>query len=213
MDYQAFKKRVRHLPLLRSADLSRLERDPQVIRNQLTRWRVKKLLLKLRKGVYLLNSDDRAITPSRAFLAAQLYTPSYISLEYALNFYGLIPEAVFAVTSITTRKTMRFSNPEGEFTYQHIQPGAFRGFRVLKDDAGLPYFIAESEKAVVDFLYFNFRKKSTDRIARFRDSYRFQHVNQLKPRKIMRYAGLFHNAAVSAAAGEFCAFIREERKR
>ncbi|MFA4888705.1 MAG: hypothetical protein WC628_03925 [Candidatus Omnitrophota bacterium] len=213
MDYQTFKNKVKHLPLLRSADLSRLERDPQVIRNQLTRWRAKKLLLKLRKGIYLLNSDDRAITPSRAFLASQLYTPSYISLEYALNFYGLIPEAVFAVTSITTRKTMRFSNLEGEFVYQHIQPGAFRGFRVLKDDVGLPYFIAEPEKAVVDFLHFNFSKKTAERIARFGGSYRFQHVNQLKPRKLLRYAKLFYGSAMMDAAEDFCAFIRQEAKR
>lgn len=197
---------------MRSADLLHFERNPQIIRNQLTRWQAKKLLLKLRRGVYLLNRADRVIRPSRAFLASQLYVPSYLSLEYALNFYGLIPEAVFTVTSITTRKTIRFNTPEGDFVYQHIQPNAFRGFRVLKDDAGLSYFIAEPEKAVVDFLYFNFRKKAADRIARFRDSYRFQHVNQLKPRKIMRYAGIFHNAAVSDAAGEFCVFIKEERK-
>ena len=79
-------------------------------------------------------------------------------MEYALNFYGLIPEKVADLTSVTTKKTTRFSAQEGTFIYQHIKPGAFRGFKTFKDEANLTFFMALPEKAVVDFIYLNLEK-------------------------------------------------------
>jgi predicted transcriptional regulator of viral defense system len=213
MTYQRFKNKVKHLPFLLSKDLMRMERIPQLMSNQLNRWQAKGLVVKLRRGIYLLNVHDRAFTPNRAFLANHLYAPSYVSLEYALYFYGLIPEAVFTVTSLATKKTAHFSTPEGEFSYQHIKPAAFRGFRVTKDDKGLSYFMAEPEKAVADFLYFNFRKMFADRIERYRDSYRFQNTSQLAMHKIIGYARLYGNRLTNEAAKEFCVFMREERRK
>ena len=73
------------------------------------------------------------------------YTPSCVSLEYALGFYGLIPERVVEVTSITTKKTLRITNPVGRFSYQHVTTSAFRGFKITKDENGMDVFIAEPE--------------------------------------------------------------------
>lgn len=213
MDYKQFKNSVLHLPLILSKDLERGQSNKQIIRNQLRRWQDKSLIFKLKRGMYLLNVNDRKINPSRQFIANQLYMPSYISLEYALNFYALIPERVSEVTSVTTKKTIRFVNDLGTFTYQHIKSKAFRGFKMAKDEMGLTFFIAEPEKAVIDFLYLNLDKiKISDKDV-FESSYRFQNTETLSQRRIMELAGLFESEKLTGFAQLFCEFIRQERKQ
>ena len=146
MNYMEFKNKVQNLPVIVSKDLVVSRGKEQSLLNQLYRWQRKGLIIKLKKGMYLLNKNDRKVDPSRVFLACQIYSPSYISLEYALSFYGLIPERVADITCVTTRKTMRFKNELGNFIYQHIKPLAFRGFVAMKDDAGFTFFIAGKGK-------------------------------------------------------------------
>jgi len=152
-------------------------------------------LLQLRRGLYILGNDERKIEPSRLYLAGQLYQPSYVSLEYALGRYGLIPERVVDVTSVSTKKTARFTNDFGTFIYQTVKPSAFRGFISGKDEAGLPYFIAEPEKAVADFVYLNLGKIAAGAAEKtLLESFRFQNLGSLKKGKITAYFGLYDNA-------------------
>ena len=189
MNYNEFKNKVQRWPLISSRDLTRHEPNKQVIRNQLKRWRVKKLLIKLKRGVFILNTNDRKFTPSRGYIANQLYSPSYISLEYALNYYGLIPERVSDVTSITTKKTKCFRNEIGNFIYQHIKPGCFRGFKTLKDEAGLLFFIAEPEKALIDYLYFKtYHNKQFNPAEERLDK---TIIARLSRKKLTKYASLY----------------------
>jgi len=219
MNFRTFKERFSDAPVVLSADallkLDPKERNPlgqQAFLNQLNRWQRRGLIVKLRKGVYLLNKNDRRVEPSVMYLANQLYVPSYISLEYALSFYGLIPERVHSVTSVTTKKTLRFSNSVGSFSYRHVMPSAFRGFRIIKDQNDNDIFMAEPEKAVVDFLYFTFGRdpgageKSPDV---FNESYRFEDVGTLKEKRILELANLFGNPKLAAMAKLFCRFRRE----
>lgn len=204
MNYTQFKNKYQYAPFILSRDEVRLEKNAQIIRNQFSRWQDKGLIIKLKRGTYLLNKNDRKINPSRLFISNQLYGPSYVSLEYALNFYGLIPERVPDVTSVATRKTIRFQNELGVFTYQHIKPQAFRGFKKNVDEAGLPYFIAEPEKALLDFLYLNLDKFSKDSKDLFEISYRFQNLDILKKRKIIELAKMFDNHKLMKVIGVFC---------
>lgn len=212
MRYAEFKKDVLRLPIISSKDILFFENRRQPIRNQLGRWQKNGLVIKLRRGAYLLNENDRKVTPSKQFIANQLYAPSYVSLEYALGLYGFIPERVSDVTSITARKTMRFKNALGEFRYQHIKPAAFGGFKSAKDEAGLSFFIAIPEKAVVDFLYMNMAGIQPHDKEIFRISYRFQNIESLNRQKIMKAAALFGSEKLMKVAGSFCEFIKEERK-
>lgn len=213
MTYLQFKNSVQRLPFILSRDIAILKTDKQAIRNQLTRWQNKGLLIKLKRGLYILNANDRKINPSRGFIANQLCAPSYISLEYALNFYGLIPERVPVVTSITTKKTIRFTNELGAFTYQHIKPQGFKGFRIVRDENGFDFFIAEPEKAVVDFLYLNLRKFNGANTDIFYSSYRFQNTAELNPKRVIELAAFFDNAKLDNIARLFCEFTKEEEKR
>lgn len=210
MNYTEFKNKFQGLPVILSKEVERLEKDSQVVRNQLNRWQDRKLIIKLKRGMYLLNENERKINPSRSFIANQLFWPSYVSLEYALSFYGLIPEKAADVTSVTTKKTYCFESELGRFVYQHIKPSAFRGFRSVKEEGGISFFIAEPEKAVVDFLYLNLRKFARSSKNLFRASYRFQNLGKLRKRRIIELACLFENHGLIKAAREFCDFIIEE---
>lgn len=112
------------------------------------------LFLKLRNGFYMLKDS----APSHYFLANKLYQPSYISLEKALSHYGIIPETVYSITSITTKPTREFKTPKGIFSYQRIKKEAFTGYGP-KELEGTTVFFAESEKALADYLYFVDLKK------------------------------------------------------
>ncbi len=107
------------------------------------------LFLKIRNGLYAL----RAELPQEEAIANRLYAPSYISFEYALTRYGIIPESVYAVTSATTRITREFTVNNKSFTYSHIKKQAFQGYKTEKKN-GTTLLIAEPEKAFVDYLYF-----------------------------------------------------------
>lgn len=212
MRYAQFKNKFQNQPIILSKEVVKLEKNKQIVLNQLRRWQKKGLIIKLKKGMYLLNRNDRKINPSPYFIANQVYGPSYVSLEYALNFYGLIPEAVFDITSVVTKKTMRFQNESGVFIYQHIKPDAFRGFSAIKEENGVFVFIAEPEKAIVDFLYLNLREFKKEAKDKFEVSYRFQNLESLKTSRIMELAKLFNNHKLLKTAKDFCDFIKEGQK-
>jgi predicted transcriptional regulator of viral defense system len=213
MKYSEFKNKVQNWPIIRSRDLTLHRANKQTIRNQLERWSRKKLVTKLKRGVFILNPSDRKIAPSRGYVANQLYTPSYVSLEYALGFYGLIPERVRDLTSVTTRKTMRIRNELGVFIYQHVKPKAFRGFRELKDESGLGFFIAEPEKALVDFIYLNLDKFKGDHRSILETSFRLQNTEELSTKKIIGFTRLFNSKKLARVSRAFCDVVKEERKR
>ena len=89
------------------------------------------------------------------FLAQAIYSPSYLSFDFALARYGLIPETVFSFTSATVRKrrTKEYSTAFGTFTYQDVPEKAFPyGLRYIDTDRG-GYWIAGPEKALCDKVY------------------------------------------------------------
>ena len=88
-------------------------------------------------------------------LAGSIYGPSYISFEYALSFYGLIPEKVYEFTSATfeKRKSKRYITEFGVFSYKDIPSSAFPYFVFLNKEGDYHYRIASKEKALCDLLY------------------------------------------------------------
>lgn len=209
MKYLEFKKRVERFPLISSSQLVFVEKNLQVLRNQLSRWRRQGLIVKLKKGLYVLNEYDRRIVPSRVFLANQLYPPSYVSTEYALGFYDLIPEKVVDVTSVTVKKTRKIKNMFGTFVYQHISLKAFKGLTQIKDENGYNIFIAVPEKAVVDFIYLNLYRFRKDSLDIFEESFRFQNVEILRKKRLIEFASYFSNKKLTVVVKNFCDFIKK----
>ncbi len=203
MKYDEFKQKVRGLPVFSSTLLSALTEQGETLKVQLTGWKKKGWILGLRKGLYVLNRDDRQIEPSHFFLANQIFIPSYVSLESALAFYGLIPEFVAATTSVTSRKTCEFTNEFGVFTYQHLQPKSYTGFTTIKESEKISYLIAAPEKAVVDFIYLNLASFGAKDRNIFKESYRFQNCDKLKIRKLADYAASFETKKLCEIIGLF----------
>jgi len=141
------------------------------------------LFIKLRNKYYVLKDSN----PSLYFIANKLYQPSYISLEKALAHYGIIPETVYTITSITAKPTREFETPKGVFSYQKVKQKFFIGY-VPKQIEGNVVLFAESEKALADYLYFVDLKKISlnDRLD----------LRSVKREKLVKYAKIFERPSL-----------------
>ena len=111
-------------------------------------------VLRLKPGLYCLAEPYRGSHPHPFVVAALLHSPSHISLESALSYHGLIPEAVYQVTSVTSRRGRSFHTPLGDFSFQRVPANDPRaGVRSVKvDDHGWA-FIARPLRAIADLIY------------------------------------------------------------
>lgn len=136
------------------------------------------LFLRLKKGLYSLKTD----LPSEEELANRLYQPSYISFEYALASYNILPEMTYSVTSATTKSTRTFTVNDKAFSYFTIKKEAYTGYTLIKRE-GKSYLCATPEKALVDYLYFVVlgKKANNDRL----------NTSSLKKEKLFAYASLY----------------------
>lgn len=137
------------------------------------------LLARLKKGFYILKTDP----PIEEEIANALYKPSYVSFEYALAYYSLIPEIVYLVTSATTKPTRLFETEHLAYGYYTIKTESYTGY-ILARREERRFLIAEPEKAVVDYLYFVALglKSLNDRLK----------VNSLDKNKVLGFARLYN---------------------
>ena len=125
---------------------------PDFDRNNLLRWKKKGYIIALRNGCYTFN--DFLGKPDYAYLFAnKMYQPSYVSLHSALAFYGLIPEAVVQITSVSSLKTAFFSNSFGEFSYKSLKNELMFGYELKPMDKRRCFLFATPEKSILDLLY------------------------------------------------------------
>jgi predicted transcriptional regulator of viral defense system len=128
-------------------------------------WQKKKYINRLRNSLYCF-ADFLAIPDSDLLIANMVYTPSYISQQQALSFYGLIPEFIIDSTSITTKKTMNMMIDGRTFKYYSVKESLFFGYvykELLINNLKRNVLMADREKALLDFLYiFNFNKNEQD---------------------------------------------------
>lgn len=112
----------------------------------------KGVLIRLKRGLYVVSPEITGKELSDGLIANHLYGPSYVSLLWALRWYGLIPERVYTVTSVTTRHTREFDNPLGRFTYRGVSKDYFPIGIKMQEEAGINYLLATPEKALCDML-------------------------------------------------------------
>lgn len=130
----------------------------------------KGVFVRLKKGFFALARNF----PGDFYLANNLYYPSYVSLDTALSYYGLIPETIYIITSITTKPTREFKVKDRVFVYHKIKKQAFTGF-ITKKIGEESIYIATPEKGVADFLYFVFLGKRE-----FNERLAFKKINKEK---------------------------------
>jgi len=115
-----------------------LERDNQIIR--------------LKRGLYVCNPKVTGIPLSTGLIANHLYPPSYVSMSSALRYYGLIPEEVYVMQSMTLKHSRDFDTPIGRFEYTYISKDVFPvGLTSIKEK-DYAFVIATPEKALCDLI-------------------------------------------------------------
>ncbi len=186
MKYQEFKKKVRS-PYFSRQDLQLLRL--KVYNQQLSLWSKQGYIQRLKNGVYYFVDDKAQLTTEE--IAFLLYEPSYISLEQALSTYGIIPDIVHATTAATPRTTRTFVTADfGTFIYRHVKPELFFGYTATETPHG-KYAMAEPEKALLDYLYFQLSHLNTPSdIEELRFNYA-ELKKQISPQTMGRYLAEF----------------------
>jgi len=112
------------------------------------------LLQTLKRGLYLHKSPFINTITSKEIIANTLLSPSYISFDYALYFYGLIPESVYDVTSATTKRSKNFTTDVGTFSFRQVKKELYPiGLKIESAKNG-NFIIASKEKALSDKIYY-----------------------------------------------------------
>ena len=143
---------VENEPVFETGFLLAGDVDPADVRRQLSRWAKDGRLLQLRRGLYALAPPYRKVTPHPFLVANRLVRGSYVSLQSALAYHGLIPEHVPVTTSVTIARPERRENPFGAFEYHHISRGAFSGYRREALGEGQEALVATPAKALADLV-------------------------------------------------------------
>lgn len=164
MNYIEFREVMKDFPTFSVREIEK--QFPGFDSRRLVEWKEKGYIKKLRNRYYYFSDQDES-GPFLYYTANQLYNPSYISLESALSVYNIIPEGVFQITSCTTRKTNSFNTPAGSFSYRHLKPSLFFGYK-LETWGDHRYSIAEPEKTLIDYLYLHPEIKEPDDIESLR---------------------------------------------
>ena len=184
MEFNDLLRIVGHLPLFETGLLLSGDVSPLGIRKQLSRWTASGKIYQLRRGLYCLAPPYQKVRPHPFFIANRLQTGSYVSLQSALSYYGMIPEHTPLTTSVAAARPAAYQTPLGQFDYRHVQVGWFQGYRSLDLGNEQAAFIASPEKALLDFVYLQPGGDS----AEFLHSLRLQALDQVDRARLRQLA-------------------------
>ena len=185
------------------------EKSRTKIQLQLARWVKGGKLCQLRRGLYVLAEPYRKVQPNPFLLANRIKSPSYVSLQSALAYYGLIPEYVPIVTSVTTTRPMIFKTSEGTFLFRHIKKPMFKGYRGAEESNQQTVFIALPEKGLLDLIYLT---PGGERIE-YLYGLRLQHTENLDIAKLLELAEESGSPKLKIAAHQIVRLIREQEEQ
>jgi len=149
MKFLELKNELKDFPIFSLNEIRII--DLNFYRPRLNEWQDKGYIEKVIRGYYIFS--DLQLSEEILFkIANRIYSPSYVSLESALSYYHLIPESVYGITSISTRRTYSFRTSIGEFTFRTIKPQLFFGYNLMNYKE--QYLkMASIEKALLDYFY------------------------------------------------------------
>jgi len=151
MRYLEFYNALKDFTVFSLNDIRRVERN--FYRPRLIEWQKKGYIKKLTRGYYIF-SDAQVDERTLFEISNKIYSPSYVSLQMAFSYYGLIPESVYSVTAVATRRTYEFQTPLARFVFRTIKTDMFFGYDLIKY-RGKYFKMASAEKSFVDYLYLN----------------------------------------------------------
>ncbi len=208
MKLEEFVKKVGNLPVIDTEILLAGVSNPGPFKVQISRWEKAGKLIQLKRGIYLLFETYRKVEANGFYIASLLKQPSYVSLEKALEYHDLIPEAVHVYTSVTPKRPGEFISKAGNFDYRHIKSSLFWGYHsvIFNNQTA---FIASPEKALLDFFYLKDVKISLD----YLEEMRLQNIEVIDLDKLLEYAKKFKKPSMLHIAAIIKQYITECRQR
>jgi predicted transcriptional regulator of viral defense system len=206
MEFDEMLQIVGDEPLFETGLLLAGDVDPNNVRRQLVRWVAAGKMYQLRRGLYTLAPPYQKTKPHPFLIANRLVEPSYVSLQSALAHYGLIPEYVAVVTSVTTARPIQMETPLGHYQFQHIQPDWFLGFAPKRVEGGQEVFLAAPEKALLDLVYL---QPGGDELAYLR-ALRLQNLDQLDQNELWSLANELGKPKLRRATENILTIMKEE---
>ena len=202
MQYIKLKEELKKYTVFSLKDIKKI--DQKFGRARLNEWQKKEYIKKVVKNFYIFS--DIIFNEQTLFeIANRIYWSSYISMETALSYYNLIPESVYNITSVSTRRTYTFDTGMGQFIYRKIKPSIFFGYKLLEyGDKRIK--IASLEKTILDYLYLNSNINSVAAM----ESIRFnkeEFLNNVDRSKFDDYLLLFNNKQLSKRVKVFWGYI------
>lgn len=163
-------------PIIDSLRMKELLKDTADKRGKIARMIQSGGLIQLRRGLYTTRPELNPLC-----LASGIYGPSYISFETALSFYGLIPEAVYEITSATLRRPKEFENDVGRFRYRRVPEKVFPVGIERITESEIPILIASPTKALCDRIALEPRMRSMKDVRQWAELMRLSETIEIDP--------------------------------
>jgi len=210
MRWEDFLERFTAQPLFHTSHPA-IFPDPRAsVLVQLSRWVKAGKLAPVRRGWYLIENPYRTKEVSDAAIANTVVHPSYLSLEWALQYHGLIPEATFQPTSITTRRGTQFEALNRVFLYHHVAPGFFYGYRSF-EIAGERIAAAVPEKALLDLIYLFVQGNSFSIL--WLEGLRLQNLDRFDVREFRRLGASVKRPGFARTLSEAAEYLAAARRK
>jgi predicted transcriptional regulator of viral defense system len=181
MKFDALLALVGNQPVFETGLLLAGDVDPAHVQRQLSRWVRSGRIHQLRRGLYMLAPPYQTVKPHPFLLANALMPGSYVSMQSALAFYGLIPEYTPRILSVTL---LRPSNWEGGFHFQHLAPHFFFGYQLVELSQRQQAFLATPEKALLDLVHLTPKSDSSD----YLEQLRLQNLDRLNLTRLQEFS-------------------------
>ncbi len=150
---------LKELPYFRKNSICLLGKhmglNDKTVNTYISRFLRERKIYRLKNGLYVsadFFDKNKGDISYSFYLANILRTPSYVSSWTALQYYGLTTEAIYSISSVTTKVTREYKTNIGHFTYQSIHKDLFSDFSLIGER--FDFFIASPSKALFDLLYF-----------------------------------------------------------
>jgi predicted transcriptional regulator of viral defense system len=205
MDWNKFLNRFAEQPLFHSTMLDIFPDPPAHRQVQLSRWTKAGKLSQVCKSWYMIEKPWRKHDIPLPVIANSIVHPSYLSLEWALQYYDMIPEYVPNPTSITTGRGMHFEAQGTLFLYYHVQPTFFKGYR-QDEVGGFKINIAYPEKALLDKIYLFLQRNQFS--MPWLEELRLQELDEFNIERFEEFASGLERKNYREAVEKTCAYIR-----
>ncbi|MDX1417591.1 MAG: hypothetical protein R3293_25535 [Candidatus Promineifilaceae bacterium] len=206
MEFSSLLEIVGDEPVFETGLLLAGQVDPADVRRQLSRWVQTGRVHQLRRGLYTLAPPFQKVKPHPFLVGNHLVRGSYVSLQSALAYHGLIPETVPVTTSVTILRPAHWSTPLGAFRFRHIKNKLLFGYQLADVGGNQQAFVATAEKAVLDLVHLQPRGDTPEYLRQLR----LQNLEQLDLARLQSQAARTSSPKLCRAADHVVELAKAE---